>query len=141
VKLDVKLDKSIEALSNIQKGLINPVNRAMKVGAMELSDAIKKRINHESNGRKYKRRGVVHIASERGHPPNTDTGYLRRSVTWTRKQDWVFYVIVGARYASWLENGTTKMAARPFVRPERDRLKQRIIDRIVQAYKKATGNA
>jgi HK97 gp10 family phage protein len=87
-----------------------------------------------------------------GDPPGVDTGRLRASIStnWSgsgmdsgnvgsqaltedgidqpeRRAD-KFVVRVGSRveYASWLEWGTRKMAARPFIRPSLDRLKIRI---------------
>lgn len=55
--------------------------------------------------------------SSPGDPPHIDTGKLRQSIF--RKMISSTEVIVGTplRYGYWLELGTAKMAARPFLRP------------------------
>jgi len=63
--------------------------------------------------------------SKPGEPPNVDTGHLKRNVGWTkytkRKNTRKVGTGIGNKqsvgYASWLEYGTRKMAARPFLRP------------------------
>lgn len=87
-----------------------------------------------------------------GDPPGVDTGRLRASIStnWSgsgmtngnvggqaltedgidqpeRRGD-KFVVRVGSRvnYAPWLEHGTRRMAARPFLRPSFDRMRVRI---------------
>lgn len=44
------------------------------------TEAVKSIQEHRSRGVAYRRRGVVHIASKPGSPPNTDTGKLVRSI-------------------------------------------------------------
>ena len=64
-----------------------------------------------------------------GSPPGVRTGHLRR--------DWVMYysaggssgvfgIISGAYYAGYLEKGTSKMAARPYM----DRIKEKALPKI-----------
>ncbi len=111
-------------------------------------------------GRTYmkgKNKNIVHVASAPGEPPAVDIGRLRGSIStnWSAsslsrgkvdskafpedgigkpgKRDNLFTVVVGTAviYAPWLEMGTRRMAARPFVRPAFDRMKSRIARMVV----------
>jgi hypothetical protein len=55
-----------------------------------------------------------------GQPPSVRTGRLRGSITWRLGQDGLSpYVDVGSAvvYAAYVELGTRRMAARPYLRP------------------------
>lgn len=94
-----------------------------------------------------------------GDPPGVDTGRLRASIStnWSgsgmssgnvgsqaltedgidqpeRRED-KFTVRVGSRveYSSWLEWGTRRMAARPFIRPSFDRMRVRIASMLTKS--------
>ena len=60
----------------------------------------------------------THIAAKPGSAPNTDTGKLVASIAvemdWSKRE-----AFVGSNlpYAAWLEDGTTKMDARPWLEP------------------------
>lgn len=75
-----------------------------------------------------------HIVSDPGSPPNADTGNLHKSidvrVSATRKS-----VTVGAMaaYAAALEFGTSRIAARPFMRPALLRNRSRVVYGVAQA--------
>lgn len=64
--------------------------------------------------------------SKPSEPPHVDTGTLRRSITHEVEQRNIATGRVGTNvvYAKWLEFGTSKMAARPFLRPALFRLVQ-----------------
>jgi hypothetical protein len=58
--------------------------------------------------------------SEPGHKPSVRTGRLRGSITWRPGLDAISpFVDVGSSvvYAPYVELGTSRMAARPFLRP------------------------
>ena len=102
--------------------------------------------------RKGKKRDIFHRASAPGSPPAVDTGRLRASIStnWSgsginrgvvgkeaQLEDGIgnpgtspteFRVVVGTNveYAPFLEFGTKRMAARPFMRPAWDKYKTRI---------------
>jgi HK97 gp10 family phage protein len=61
--------------------------------------------------------GSPHHASQPGDPPNVDTGFLRGSVDVEAMGETQAMVGVGAEYGLYLEYGTSKMAARPFLTP------------------------
>lgn len=88
-----------------------------------------------------------------GSPPGVDTGRLRSSIStnWSdsgigrregsdgvgqpEKNENRFTVVVGSnvQYAPWLEWGTIRMPARPFIRPAFDRMKNRIARMLVSS--------
>jgi HK97 gp10 family phage protein len=49
-----------------------------------------------------------------------DTGFLRSSIQSERLDDDTARVFVGAEYGAYLEYGTSRMAARPYMRPAAD---------------------
>lgn len=65
-------------------------------------------------GRRYKRGRRFHIASAPGEAPAIDTGFLARSITSEVALN-TLIVTAGTSYASYLEDGTRRMAARPFM--------------------------
>lgn len=75
-------------------------------------------------------RGMHH--SQPGDPPFVQTGHLRRSITFNVSSD---RVLIGSSlqpegsdhsYAWYLEMGTTKMEARPYLRPALDNNREAI---------------
>lgn len=83
--------------------------------------------------------GAGHIPSRPGEPPNEDTGALRRSIE-TRivasGDTPTVHVEAGgpsAPYAVYLENGTSKMAARPFMRPATEKNRAEVMARVSAA--------
>lgn len=77
----------------------------------------------------------THTASAAGEPPASDTGYLANNIHLTIDVDGLGASVESrADYSSYLEFGTTKMAARPFMHPALEenrpvirRLQQRMI--------------
>jgi HK97 gp10 family phage protein len=64
------------------------------------------------------RRGSAHQASAPGEPPATDTGTLVRSVRWVEApaaREW--RVGTAVQYGAYLEFGTSRMEARPWLFP------------------------
>lgn len=64
--------------------------------------------------------GKGHTASRPGMPPHVDTGRLRASITHeveTRLLNIIGRVGTNVKYGRWLELGTSRMAARPWLRP------------------------
>lgn len=67
-----------------------------------------------------------HSPSAPGEPPGVVTGTLRNSIYTGRIQTGLWRVAAGTKYAAMLEWGTTRMAARPFMRPAARRILPRV---------------
>lgn len=61
-----------------------------------------------------------------GGPPGVDTGALRASITWENTGAFERTISDGVEYGLWLEDGTEKMAARPFMAPAFGRAQERM---------------
>lgn len=70
-----------------------------------------------------------HVASQSGYPPNVDTGALRASIHMERKGNMEYWIMDGVVYGYHLESGTSKMAARPFMRPAFEQLRKMFADK------------
>lgn len=75
----------------------------------------------------------IHRASAPGESPAIDTGALVNSIQSRQLGPMQWAVVAGTEYAKPLEYGTAKMAARPFMRPAADALRQPFIDAIREA--------
>lgn len=85
--------------------------------------------------------GKNHVPSKPGQPPNQDTGVLAGNIETTRAGKLRVRVTSKAGYSSALEFGTSKMAARPFMRPARDKMRpqvEKLIADVVQKQVKAS---
>lgn len=65
--------------------------------------------------------GKNHIPSSPGSAPNNDSGVLVGNIEVVQVSPELVEVSSNAPYSSALEFGTSKMAARPFMRPARDK--------------------
>lgn len=66
--------------------------------------------------------------SSPGDPPGVVTGYLKNSIQ-ARKERPKHWAVYGANYGLYLEYGTVRMAARPFVRPAVWAIKRNLPDK------------
>ena len=80
--------------------------------------------------------GKNHVPSQPGEPPNQDTGVLSGNIETTRAGRLRVKVASEAPYSAPLEFGTSKMAARPFMRPARDKMRPRIEKNLIKAVKR-----
>jgi hypothetical protein len=87
---------------------------------------IKLSFNTSPPGRTYTRGGVSHTASQEGYPPNVDIGTLRLSIRWERDGLFRRKIMDGVNYGIHLEDGTERIAPRPFMQPAFKRLEQTI---------------
>lgn len=67
--------------------------------------------------------GKGHVPSAPGESPNNDTGVLANNIETTQPKPLRVLVTSSAGYSAALEFGTGKAAARPFMRPARDKVK------------------
>ena len=65
--------------------------------------------------------GAGHVPSRPGEPPNRDTGELQSKLKSVPTGPISAEVRSEAEYAAPLEFGTSRMAARPYIRPARDK--------------------
>ncbi len=87
---------------------------------MQVAAVAKRTLSQHGQGRVYQRGGRTHQASAPGQPPAVDTGQLRASVDiGLGVDDLGLFGIVGTPLVKglWLETGTSRMAARPWLRP------------------------
>lgn len=61
-----------------------------------------------------------------GGPPGVDTGTLRASISWEATGRFERTVMDGVEYGVKLEDGTDRIAPRPWMRPAFDRLRQKV---------------
>jgi HK97 gp10 family phage protein len=108
-----------------------PLAQAVMAGAFVIEGEVKVSMSAEAKtGRIYGR----HQASSPGEPPGVDTGVLVNSIRsrlLSSGSTSAFAVVgTGVEYGVYLEFGTSKMKARPFMRPafdnNQDRIKQAI---------------
>lgn len=76
-----------------------------------------------------------HQASSPGESPATDTGNLVNSIKVKKGDKDTWFVVAGAGYASYLEFGTERMEARPFMTPAFVEAVPSLKDEIWKAYK------
>lgn len=131
----------VAQLKNIKKNLNQKVNKALAKGAVDMANYAKEKIQSQSTrGRTYSRGARTHTASVAGAFPNSDTGILVSSIFFdmnVRSQVARFGVNDRLNYARFLEFGTSKMEARPFLRPSYNAKKGEYIQAIENAVNEA----
>jgi len=66
-------------------------------------------------------------ASRPGEPPRARTGLLMKSIFYSVDQGSMTAIVgTSLKYGLYLELGTSRMAARPFIRPAIDRVRQKL---------------
>ena len=126
---------------------LEPIQQKLIAVGMMIEREVKESMV-EGGGVTYTKGGIAHTASAEGEPPAVDTGRLRASIStnWTggggdANEDGVgdpgggeqeFTVVVGTNveYGPMLEFGTSRMGARPFMRPVFERYRD-IIDKLI----------
>lgn len=118
------------------------VEAAIASGEIVRTEAIEsiQEVSRGDDVERYREGGnsYMHTASKVGDAPNTDTGALVRSV---QVEVGTKYVYVGSSldYAKWLEFGTRRMGARPWLNPalerKRNEIRKQFDDRINKTIK------
>ena len=106
----------IDRLDLVQTKLEVNLNKAVQAAAILIQNRTRLEIQTGGrSGRIYRRsRGTTHQAGAAGEYPKSDTGRLASSI----RTDFSFLsASVGSdlNYSTWLETGTPKMAARPWL--------------------------
>lgn len=92
-------------------------NAFLRGVAQEITNDVKLSMGTSPPGRSYSRGSRSHTASRPGYPPTPDTGALRASIRWEQQGQLVMHIMDGVEYGIHLEFGTSRLAARPFMRP------------------------
>lgn len=111
----VKFDQK-QVASEIKEGSRDLIREV----AFAIEAQLKLLMTGPKSGRQYVRRGRVHTASAPGEPPAVDTGDLIGSIDTSFPSPTEAVISIPVEYAEALEFGTSRMAARPFVRPAVD---------------------
>jgi hypothetical protein len=123
-----------DALRKIESAAKTNVDRAVLLGGEDLRSEIVRRIQRGSrSGRVYKRGSRTHQASAPGEYPKSDSGRLASHVFMRRVEPAVAEVGTAVVHGRPLEEGTSKMAPRPWLNRTFDDLKPRIVARIRRA--------
>lgn len=77
--------------------------------------------------------GVNHIPSNPGQPPNADTHFLDSNIETEIGGPGLVTVTSKANYSAALEYGTSRMAARPFMRPAVERNRKKVVQMVGEA--------
>lgn len=99
------------------KGDRKDIGQIIRNVAFAIEAEMKQLMTGPKSGRQYRRGSRIHTASAPGEAPAVDTGFLINSIQTTIKSDTEAVIEIPAEYAEGLEFGTSKVAARPFVRP------------------------
>ena len=108
------------------KNLLNKAENLVSESSVYMAEEMKKSI---ASGAKSGRRYGSHTSSAPGQPPANWTGKLLRSIK-VQKMKGISFVYVTAKYAEFLEFGTSKMRPRPFIIPAFIKTKKMIQDRL-----------
>lgn len=107
-------DKHLRRLQTLSDPT-GPANQVLRVLAQKIRSDAHKSITAGSVS------GKNHVPSAPGEPPNNDTGGLAKGlIDETFPAELRAEVRAETEYSSALEYGTSKMEARPFMRPARD---------------------
>jgi HK97 gp10 family phage protein len=99
----------------------------LEAGIRVLETEVKVLLQTPGSGELYTHGSVTHQASAPGQPPAIDTGNLINSIRVEDVTPTEATLGVGAEYGEYLEFGTSRMAARPFLRPAMDENENEIV--------------
>ena len=106
--------------------IINQAENLLYDGSVYMAEEMKKSIaSGAKSGRKYGN----HTSSAPGQSPANWTGKLLKSIK-IQKTKGMSFVYITAKYAEFLEFGTSKMRARPFIIPAFLKTKKMIQDKL-----------
>lgn len=129
----------LRRMQQIARDLPGALDDALNATAHEALAEIVLSFGSGPAGRTYTHEGVSHVASSPGHPPNVDTGALRASMRAEKTGSLEYQVMDGVEYGVYLELGTERMAARPFVTPVIEQMRQGEFGRMMRRYLEDTG--
>ena len=141
MKIDFKVTNMKLALSQLDrlaKDMELPFQEVVKGGGQLIrGEAIKSIQTGAKSGVMYQKYNPrrEHRASAPGQAPASDTGNLVSKIIVRQKSQDVTSVESNANYSAYLEYGTSKMEARPFMLPAFEKSKKPIINAVLNRVK------
>lgn len=142
-----------QRLNAVEASVENGVRRGLVAGGARVEATAKNLVRQPGQGRVYthylwtdnqgrlrkgRERPAPHRASAPGDPPASDTGRLMGSIQSGMVGDGFRNEVTAAtEYARWLEFGTLKMAARPFMKPAIDQNRKPVLKILIQEIRRA----
>lgn len=127
----------LRRLDDLPREATAGISRALGQSVVEMhAYAVQKIQGGSRSGKTYRRGSVVHQASAPGEFPKTDRGQLVSSL-FIRVEGLAAYFGSMLNYAKWLELGTSRMAARPWLRPTFNNFRELITKRVNGAINEA----
>ena len=102
-----------------------------EIGSEHIQE-IRDSMAEKKTGRIYNIKGIEHQASAPGESPAILSGTLSRSLYYKVRGSHQLEIGADAKYAGFLESGTSKMAARPFLQPVIDKQRRNTRDSILK---------
>ena len=133
------VEKAIEALDKVKEDLERDMQEVLLGGGQLIrGEAIRSIQSGAKSGKTYKRYNPTrtHKASAPGEAPASDTGFLVSNIRVKDQKDFV-EVRSEASYSKFLEYGTSKMLARPFMFPASEKSKPKIAEILFQKIKQS----
>jgi len=133
------LQDATKALEKVKEDLENNMQEILLGGGQLIrGEAIRSIQSGAKSGKTYKRYNPTrtHKASAPGEAPASDTGFLVSNIRVKDQKD-VVQVRSEASYSKFLEYGTSKMLARPFLFPAMEKSKPKIAQVILQKVKQS----
>ena len=118
-ELNRKLAKTGEEIFKIIDSIPQGIKKKLAIGANDIRNTIiTEMMTGPKTGKLYKKKSVTHQASAPGQSPAVDSGELiSRIIFDVRDMELEVGAEAGAPYAEFLELGTKKMKARPWLDP------------------------
>jgi len=139
IKFNVKnLKKVLSQLDKLEKDMEIPFQEIVKGGGQLIrTEAIKSIQTGSKSGVMYQMYNPrrEHRASAPGEAPASDTGNLVSKIIVKQKSKDITSVESNADYSAYLEYGTSKMEARPFMLPAFEKSKKPIINAVFKRVK------
>ena len=133
------VEEATKALEKVKEDLENNMQEILLGGGQLIrGEAIRSIQSGAKSGKTYKRYNPTrtHKASAPGEAPASDTGFLVSNIRVKDQKDLV-QVRSEASYSKFLEYGTSKMLARPFLFPAMEKSKPKIAQVILQKVKQS----
>lgn len=134
MSISVKVVRAKRSPKGVTSDFKAALGRVIASGVQDTMNTAKQSIHaHSSGGKTYQKYNPkrTHTASAAGNPPNTDTGYLANNIHMVMDADGMGGSVESkADYSGFLEFGTSKMKARPYLQPALEENKPKVLRRI-----------